>query len=151
MDLVTLALARQYTNEKVAESGGGGGGLEPLIGTTETVTPAQVVEAVQQGRQVVIEAETQGVSLLFSSWTIEKMQSPEFDIAVSGLVLYNDVEASLFTIMGIAGIGWQGPYSASGGGLTPTVTASDKGKFLRVNDNGIWAAESVPSAEGVSF
>ena len=33
----------------------------------------------------------------------------------------------------------------------PEVTADDSGKFLRVNSNGEWAVESVPSAEGVSF
>lgn len=34
--------------------------------------------------------------------------------------------------------------------LLPVVTASDNGKFLRV-ENGAWAAETVPSAETASF
>ena len=32
----------------------------------------------------------------------------------------------------------------------PSVTASDNGKFLRVV-NGAWSAETIPSANGVSF
>ena len=33
----------------------------------------------------------------------------------------------------------------------PSVTADDAGKFLRVNAEGDWAIEAIPSAEGVSF
>ena len=33
----------------------------------------------------------------------------------------------------------------------PTVTASDKGKFLRVSNNGVWVAATVHNAEEVSF
>lgn len=33
----------------------------------------------------------------------------------------------------------------------PTVTTTDAGKFLRVTDEGIWAAVSIPNAEGVGF
>ena len=33
----------------------------------------------------------------------------------------------------------------------PTVTASDSGKFLRVNTEGKWIADTVPSAEEASF
>ena len=35
--------------------------------------------------------------------------------------------------------------------LLPTVTASDAGKFLRVDSTGSWVAEAVPNASGVSF
>jgi hypothetical protein len=34
--------------------------------------------------------------------------------------------------------------------VIPTVTTSDNGKFLRVV-NGVWAATTVPNAEGVKF
>lgn len=33
----------------------------------------------------------------------------------------------------------------------PSVTTSDAGKFLRVSSNGLWVAETIPSAEGVAF
>lgn len=45
--------------------------------------------------------------------------------------------------------GPQGPQGPAGIGL-PAVTAEDNGKFARVV-NGAWAAETVPTAEGVSF
>ena len=43
--------------------------------------------------------------------------------------------------------GERGPKGEPG---TPAVTAADNGKFLRVV-NGVWTAESVPSAGGASF
>ena len=33
----------------------------------------------------------------------------------------------------------------------PSVTSVDEGKFLRVNSNGVWIADTVPSAENQSF
>jgi hypothetical protein len=33
----------------------------------------------------------------------------------------------------------------------PEVTQNDAGKFLRVSADGLWVAESIPSAEGASF
>lgn len=33
----------------------------------------------------------------------------------------------------------------------PAPTASDSGKYLRVNSSGDWVLASVPNAEGVSF
>lgn len=38
-----------------------------------------------------------------------------------------------------------------GGMPNVAVTASDAGKFLRVNSSGVWAAETVPDAETTSF
>ena len=37
------------------------------------------------------------------------------------------------------------------GGGVPSVTTADSGKFLRVSAEGVWVAETVPSAEGVEF
>lgn len=35
--------------------------------------------------------------------------------------------------------------------VLPSVTSSDKGKFLRVNSSGQWVATTVDSAEGKTF
>lgn len=57
---------------------------------------------------------------------------------------------TLFTLMGIAGSGeWIYTENAFGREL-PAVTEADDGKFLRVA-GGVWAAETVPSAEEASF
>ena len=39
----------------------------------------------------------------------------------------------------------------SSGPALPEVTTADAGKFLRVTDEGLWAAVSIPNAEGVGF
>ena len=39
----------------------------------------------------------------------------------------------------------------SSGSALPDVTTADAGKFLRVTDEGLWAAVSIPNAEGVGF
>ena len=47
---------------------------------------------------------------------------------------------------------WTAPGGGGGGGTgLPAVSVSDAGKFLRVSPEGAWAAEAVPSAEGVAF
>jgi hypothetical protein len=43
---------------------------------------------------------------------------------------------------------WTAQTPASG---LPEVSTSDAGKFLRVDTNGTWVVQSIPSAEGVSF
>lgn len=35
--------------------------------------------------------------------------------------------------------------------ILPAVSSADEGKFLRVNASGLWAAETVPAAEGEDF
>lgn len=110
-----------------------GGGLEPLTGTTETVTPAQVIEAVQQGRQVVI---TDSKGVVFSSWSINH------GVPASDLTVYDGRIIGVFSLAGRGNDGWA-ENTIMGSGFTPLVTVSDKGKFLRVNDDGIWAAEAV--------
>ena len=42
------------------------------------------------------------------------------------------------------------PVSEQISNAIPFVTAADNGKFMTVV-NGVWAAESIPSAEGASF
>lgn len=46
--------------------------------------------------------------------------------------------------------GPMGPQGPAGEGV-PVVTASDVGKFARVNSQGKWVAEEVPNANGVNF
>lgn len=48
------------------------------------------------------------------------------------------------------GVPATGPQGPAGEGV-PSVTAADAGKFLRVSSEGVWAAEAISSAEGVSF
>lgn len=43
------------------------------------------------------------------------------------------------------------PDNISGGSSLPEVSTADAGKFLRVNADGAWIAETVPSAEEASF
>ena len=127
-----------------------GGGLEPLIGTTETVTPAQVVEAVRQGRQVVLNANFNNMPILFSSWN-SYAELGGSTIVFSSATLYVDETVLIITLVGVFEHGWFPLQVLSGQGITPSVTSSDAGKFLRVDSTGQWAAESVPSAEEVSF
>lgn len=47
---------------------------------------------------------------------------------------------------------WTAPGGGGAGGTgLPAVSVSDRGKFLRVSADGVWAAEAVPCAEGVAF
>lgn len=121
-----------------------GGGLEPLIGTTETVTPAQVVEALQQGRQVVITAIIQqfyGADAIFSSWIVFN------NAAMSSIFVPEQYSSFTLTLVGNSSSGWE-TRMGSGQMLLPDVSSSDVGKFLRVHSSGLWAAEDLPVYNG---
>lgn len=118
-------------------------GLEPLIGKTTDITPQQVTDAINQGRQVIIEyTDTFGDSIKFSSWTIE--DSDGYSIIFSSGIIYNGFGASIFTLYGYEG-SWE-LSQTSGNGLTPVVDSGDSGKVLTVNSSGKW--EALASSSG---
>lgn len=120
-------------------------GVAPLVGTTETVTPAQAIEALKQGRPVVITVSRDDDAFTISAFGIYSVTG--YDVcygfvhsgATGGNIIYGaSIQAQWFeqnfTIPDI-----------------PAVTGADAGKFLRVNSSGKWVAESIPDAEEVSF
>lgn len=78
-----------------------------------------------------------------------------FPIVVNGTVTSVQDQLALYTpTASLATVATSGSYNDLSDKPTiaalPTVTSSDNGKFLRVV-NGAWAAETVPSANGVNF
>lgn len=60
---------------------GGSGGLEPLVGTTDEVTPTEVVEAIQAGRAVCITANVSNLGeRTFTSFAVQKYGSGTYSI-----------------------------------------------------------------------
>ena len=114
---------------------GGGGGLEPLIGTTDEITPMQVAEAVAEGRAVAIThtPEELGVPVTFDSFSV---LTAEGESMVSGTLnitqFVNDVGyVSTLNLLGVVADGvWVctlvevgGNQAPSGGGSGIDVTA----------------------------
>ncbi len=81
------------------------GSAEPLIGSTETVTPAQVVEAMTSGRNVLISYASAEFGVLhFSSVYIVENSN---EIVSSGIVLYNGVPILGELVGDIESGGWE--------------------------------------------
>lgn len=120
-------------------------GVAPLIGTTETVTPAQAIEALRQGRPVVITASAGIETLSISAFGIYTLMGQD--------ICYGFVHTGTNGGYLIYGASAQAQWTKHNFTIPdiPAVTGADAGKFLRVNSSGKWVAESVPDAEGVSF
>ena len=134
--------------------GGGSAVVEPLSGTTSEITPADVANAIAEGRPIYLTYTdsmygvvaftnfSAGISLgaVVSSFTFE------YEGTTLCAYLAGDISYSFwqFEVIELAKAG------ESGGAGLPEVSTADNGKFLRVV-NGAWAAEIVPSAEEASF
>lgn len=82
-------------------------GLEPLIGTTATVTPQQVMTALEEGRDICIEADTTFVLLSlklkftdFNRATDNLYSGAAVDIVVSQIIVSDSGNWYVFTLMG---------------------------------------------------
>lgn len=70
-------------------SSAGGGGLDPIVGTTETVKPSQVIDALKQGRFVVISTLFDGQTVYFTNWALVGASSIEIPTAFSVIIAHD--------------------------------------------------------------
>lgn len=136
------------------ENGEGGGSVEPLSGTTDEITPAQVYAALGEGRPVLIGyVDSTFGMLLFSSFSVAASLNyilSSFIIEYSGMLLNAVLGGNANGTAWEFNVNVLAKAGESGGAGLPEVSSTDNGKFLRVV-NGAWAAAVVPSAEEASF
>lgn len=156
-------------------------GLEPLIGTTETVTPQQVMTALGEGRDICIEA-TGALGILplalkftdFNRATDTIYSGGAADIVASQTIINASGTWYVYTLFGGSTEGQSIPWTVdytqmvpasrtingytldqnitlTASDILPSVTSSDAGKFLRVSSSGSWAVEAVQSAESEAY
>ena len=156
-------------------------GLAPLIGTTDTVTPQQVMTALEEGRDVYISkaASVVGVAaeLKFTSFsrvTDTTYSGQAIDLVIAQTIASTQYGWELFELQGgvyngsamawtlyntffvessrkINGHALSSDITLTASDILPSVTSSDAGKFLRVNSSGSWAVEAVQSAESEAY
>lgn len=151
---VTDANGTQAFDVMDGKDGENGETIEPLTGSTNEVTPADVADAIAEGRPIYLTYtdSTYGV-VAFTNFSAgvslgAVISSFAFEYEGTTLCAYlaGDISYSFwqFDVIELAKAG------ESGGAGLPEVSTADNGKFLRVV-NGAWAAEIVPSAEEASF
>lgn len=88
-------------------------GLEPLIGTTSTITPAQVMTAIEEGRDVCISVTTTFIqiplTLKFSAFNraTDGNGGAAVDVVVSQTIALIDESCFLFELIGGFSFSWQ--------------------------------------------
>ena len=130
---------KEMIEDAVAQAGGGAG-LEPLVGTTQTITPSQVLAAIKEGRDVALQYEDSYYgTFVFSSFNANE----RLGIVVSNSIL-PQMDGLTGTLMGfVDDAGWL--FRA-----TNTATKDDVGTAVNEALTAAKASGEFDGADGIT-